>query len=396
MRNGSEMEHAATGTAPEDEPDRADAEPLAGIRVLEFGHYIAAPAATQVLRDLGADVVKVEPPAGDQARSIGAYGEGIVLAYNRGKRSVALDLRTDEGRRRALALVRGADVVVQNLRAGAMERLDLGVARLQEERPDLVHVSVTGFPQASPSAGRAGLDIAAQAESGIMGITGTADGEPQRVGFPIADVGASQAVVQAVLAGLFRRERTGQGFVAEVSLLEAAVQMQAAMWGEWHVSGAEPHRKGNGQATVAPAADVVTTRDGQVVLSAYTVEHFARLCDFLGKPGLVTDPRFVDNPSRVAHRRALLVEVEEVLGRLTTQECVDQLGELGLVVAAVRTYADVAASPDVGASGLMVHATGPGGDELTVPGLPFRMTGLAPPTDQRVPAAGEHTDEEPW
>ena len=390
------MDHAATGTAPEDVSAGVGAAPLAGVRVLEFGHYIAAPAATQVLRDLGADVVKIEPPAGDQARAIGAYGEGIVLAYNRGKRSMRLDLRTDEGRERALALVRGADVVVQNLRAGAMERLDLGAARLQEERPDLVHVSVTGYPQAGPSAGRAGLDIAAQAESGIMGITGAADGEPQRVGFPIADVGASQAVAQAVLAGLFRRERTGQGCVAEVSLLEAAVQMQAAMWGEWHVAGREPRRKGNGQASVAPAADVVSTRDGQVVLSAYTAPHFARLCDVLGKPELVTDPRFVDNPSRVAHRPELLAEVEEVLGRLTTQECVERLGALGLVVAAVRTYADVAASLDIEASGLMVRASGPAGEEVVVPGLPFRIAGLPPPSDQHVPSAGEHTDEDPW
>ncbi len=368
--------------------------PLEGIRVVEFGHYIAAPAATQVLRDLGAEVVKVEPPAGDQARSIGAYGDGIVLAYNRGKRSERLDLRSGEGRTRALALVRDADVVVQNLRAGAMQRLGLGVADLLAVRPDLVHLSVTGFPQAGPSADRAGLDIAAQAESGIMGITGTADGDPQRVGFPIADVGASYAVVQAVLAGLFRRERTGLGCVGEVSLLEAAVHMQAAMWGEWHASGQEPRRKGNGQATVAPAADVVATRDGQVVLSAYTADHFERLCDFLGKPWLVTDPRFADNPARVRHRAALLAEVSEVLGLLTTQECVTRLGDLGLVVAAVRTYADVAASPDLEASGLMVRGTGPAGDPFVVPGLPFRLAGVTGAADHRVPALGEHTRED--
>lgn len=368
--------------------------PLEGVRVVEFGHYIAAPAATQILRDLGADVVKVEPPSGDQARSIGAYGEGIVLAYNRGKRSVRLDLRSETDRTRALALVRDADVVVQNLRAGAMQRLGLGVADLLAVRPDLVHLSVTGFPQAGPSAERAGLDIAAQAESGVMGITGTADGDPQRVGFPIADVGASYAVVQAVLAGLFRRERTGLGCVGEVSLLEAAVHMQAAMWGEWHVSGHEPHRKGNGQASVAPAADVIATRDGRVVLSAYTTEHFGRLCDFLGKPWLVTDPRFADNPARVRHRAALLEEISDVLDRLTTQECVTRLGDLGLVVAAVRTYADVAASPDLEASGLMVRGTDPAGGSFVVPGLPFRLAGVDARADQRVPAPGEHTSED--
>ncbi|GAA1911252.1 CaiB/BaiF CoA transferase family protein [Nocardioides hwasunensis] len=382
------MSEPATG------PDlRDDGAPLAGVRVVEFGHYIAAPAATQVLRDLGAEVVKVEPPLGDQARSIGAYGEGIVLAYNRGKRSVRLDLKLPDDRAAALRLVADADVVVQNLRAGAMARLGLGVADLVAVRPDLVHLSVTGFPSDSPSANRAGLDIAAQAESGIMDLTGERDRDPQRVGFPVADVGASYAVVQAVLAGLFRRERTGRGCVGEVSLLETAVHMQAAMWGEWHVTGQEPRRKGNGQATVAPAADVVDTRDGRVVVSAYAPEHFRRLCTFLDKEWMLTDPRFMDNPARVQHRAELLAEVGSVLGTLSTQECVTRLGDLGLVAAAVRTYADVAASADVEAGDLVVRATDPDGRSFPVPGLPFRIEGLSAPADHTVPRSGEHTDD---
>ena len=366
--------------------------PLEGIRVIEFGHYIAAPAATQIMVDLGADVVKVEPPSGDQARSIGAYGEGIVCAYNRGKRSVVLDLKDPGERSVALELVDAADVVVQNLRAGAMERLGLDRERLAAANPQLIHVAISGFSRKGPSADRAGLDIAAQAESGLMSVTGERTGEPQRVGFPIADVGASYAVVQAVLAALFRRERTGKGGHADISLVDVAIHMQSALWGEWHASGTQPRRKGNGQATVAPAADLVTTADGEIVLSAYTSEHFSRLCAFLEKPWMTTDPRFADNDARVRHRAELLAEISAVLRGLTTEECVRRLGAIGLVAAAVRTFADVKTATDIAASEVFVTARDTEGRDFAVPGLPFSLDGSAARTGLSVAGIGADSE----
>ncbi|PXY27805.1 CaiB/BaiF CoA transferase family protein [Prauserella muralis] len=365
--------------------------PLAGVRVVEFGHYIAAPAATQLLADLGADVVKVEPPAGDQARTIGAYGEGIVLAFNRGKRSVVLDLKRADDKRAARQLIAEADVVVQNLRAGTLARLGLGAEDLLPEHPRLVHVSVSGFSSKGPSASRAGLDIAAQAESGLMSINGEQDGDPLRVGFPIADVAASYAVVQGVLAALLRRERTGRGGVVEVSLVDAMIHMQSAMWGEWHASGHEPRRKGNGQATVAPAADLIHTADGAIVLSAYTAEHFARLCELMGKTWMLEDPRFADNPSRVANRDVLLAEISEAFGTLGTDECLAALGERGLVAAAVRTYREVAAAPDTRSSGILTTGVSPDGERYAIPSLPFTLDGVDPAPDRAVPKAGADT-----
>lgn len=362
--------------------------PLAGVRVVEFGHYIAAPAATQLLADLGAEVLKIEPPAGDQARGIGAYGEGIVLAYNRGKRSVVLDLNRDEDRAIALELIAAADVVVQNMRAGTMSRFGLGPDDLRARHPRLVYVSVSGFPSSGPSANRLGLDIAGQAESGLMSVNGEQDGDPLRVGFPIADVAASYAVVQAVLAALLRRERTGAGGVAEVSLLDAAIHLQSAMWGEWHASGREPRRKGNGQATVAPAADLVHTADGTIVVSAYTAEHFARLCKLIDREWMLSDPRFADNPSRVAHRGALLAEISQALGVFRTRECLAMLAEHGIVAAQVRGYADVAEAPDVRASGILTTGIGPDGDRYPIPSLPFTLDGVAPGADRAVPRPG--------
>jgi crotonobetainyl-CoA:carnitine CoA-transferase CaiB-like acyl-CoA transferase len=362
--------------------------PLAGVRVVEFGHYIAAPAATQLLADLGAEVIKVEPPTGDQARGIGAYGEGIVLAYNRGKRSVVLDLKQPGDRDIARDLAAHADVVVQNLRAGTLARLGLGPDDLRPANPRLVYVSISGFGPNGPSAQRPGLDIAAQAESGLMSINGEHDGDPLRVGFPIADVAAGYAVVQAVLAALLRRERTGQGGVAEVSLLNAAIHLQSAMWGEWHTSGQEPRRKGNGQATVAPAADLIRTADGTIVLSAYTAGHFARLCGVIDKKWLLDDPRFADNPSRVANRKALLAEIQQALGVLRTEECLALLTGNGIVAAAVRTYGDVAAAEDVRAGGTLTTGIGPDGDRYVVPSLPFTLDGVAPAADRAVPRLG--------
>jgi crotonobetainyl-CoA:carnitine CoA-transferase CaiB-like acyl-CoA transferase len=365
--------------------------PLAGVRVVEFGHYIAAPAATQLLSDLGADVVKVEPPSGDQARTIGAYGEGIVLAYNRGKRSVVLDLRTEADLDTARTLVAAADVVVQNLRAGALARFGLGPDDLRAANPRLVYVSVSGFPANGPSANRPGLDIAAQAESGLMSVTGEQDGDPLRVGPPIADVAASYAVVQAVLAALVRRERTGDGGVAEVSLLGAAVHLQSALWGEWHVTGQEPRRKGNGQATVAPAADLVHTADGTIVVSAYTPAHFARLCKVIDREWMLDDPRFADNPARVAHRPALLAEISQALGGLTTAECLALLAEHGIVAAQVRGYGDVAEAADVRAGGVLTTGVDPAGEAFPVPSLPFTLDGVTPSPDRAVPRVGADT-----
>lgn len=367
--------------------------PLDGIRVVEFGHYIAGPAATQLLSDLGAEVLKVEPPDGDQARSIGAYGEGIVCAFNRGKQSVTLDLKTAHGKAMALELVDSADVVVQNLRGGAMDRLGLGAEELRTRSPRLVHVSISGFSRNGPGAVRAGLDIAAQAESGLMSTTGEAHGPPQRVGFPVADVGASYAVVQVVLAALLRRERTGEGGAAEVSLLEVAIHMQSALWGEWHASGQEPRRKGNGQATVAPAADLVNTADGTIVLSAYTTDHFAKLCHLIDKTWMLEDPRFKNNPSRVAHRGALLTEISAALGSLPTEECVARLSAHGLVVAEVRDFSDVLSAPDVVASDIMTTGIDPAGARFPIPSMPFHLDGVETRADLNVPLPGAHTTE---
>ena len=373
-------------------PQEPAAAPLSGVRVIDLGQYIAGPGAAMVLGELGADVIKIEPLGGDQARHIGRYGESMVRAYNRGKRSIALDLKSEPGRRVALRLMADADVVVQNLRPGAVARLGLGPDDVRGLHPQLIYLSITGFGSQGPSHERPGYDIAAQAESGLMSVTGEPDRPPQKVGVPIIDAAAAHLGAQAVLAALFARERNGRGETIETSLLETAMHLQAPTWADYLGGGPEPTRMGAGQPHNAPAAEVVPTLDGHIVLSAYAEEHWARFCRVMGREALVTDLRFSSNAQRVAHRAELRQVLSECLSGLTSEECVALLSRHQIVAGAVRTYAQTLASADVAASGLLVPARAPDGSSYRALGLPYRLGHCARAEPAAAPAAGAHTD----
>ena len=346
--------------------------PLSGITVVDFGQYIAAPGAAQTLADLGADVLKIEGPGGDQARGIGVYGEAIMRAYNRRKKSIVLDLKAEDDLRHARALIARADVVIHNLRPGVMEKLGLSADEIRELNPTVILAAVSGFGTDGPSRRRPGLDIAAQAETGMMSVTGEADGDPQRVGFPLVDHATSYVVTQAVLAALFRRERTGLGDDIDVSLLDVAIDLQCVNWGEYSLTGVAPHRRGNGQPTAAPAADIFPTADGSIVVSAYTEQRFTQLCDLAGRPDLPKDPRFADNPARVAHRGELLAALTPFFAGLDTEAALTALTSVGIVAGAVRTYDQVPSAPDVIASGIFTTGSTADGHTYSIPGLPYR------------------------
>ncbi|MDI3406905.1 CaiB/BaiF CoA transferase family protein [Streptomyces cavernicola] len=373
-------------TAPAEVP--ATEGPLTGVRVIDLGQYIAAPGAGQQLADLGAEVLKVESLTGDQARSVGPFGAAMLHANNRGKRSLAIDLRRPEGLRILDELCAESDVLLHNFRNGSAERLGIGPEQTRVRHPHLVYGFVSGFGSRGPSAGRAGLDIAAQAEFGIMHTTGDADGEPQRVGFTVADVLAANALATGVLAALLRRARTGAGGVVETSLMEAVVSAQATQWTDYRLSGQPPRRTGNGQPAVAPAADLVRTVDGAVVISAYTAAKWADLCSVIGRPELTADPRFVDNAARVANRAALKQVLDSVLGRLTRDEAIALLASRGIVCGSVRSFDEFVKDADLAASGLVVALDEPG---LDAPGTAFRVDGTARGRTTAAPRLGAHT-----
>jgi crotonobetainyl-CoA:carnitine CoA-transferase CaiB-like acyl-CoA transferase len=366
-------------------------QPLTGVRVVDFGQFIAAPAAGAALAAMGADVIKVEPVGGESARQIGVYGQAMVRTYNGGKRSLAVDLRTPEGRAVAQRLVRGADIVLQNLRTGVMEAFGLGPEDVRAVNPGVVYGSVSGFGRHGPSRDRPGFDIAAQAESGLMSVTGETGREPQRVGVPVVDAAAGHVLAEAVLGAYIGRLRFGAGRDVEVSLLDVAIHLQGTTWGEYFLTGRVPERKGNGQPTVAPAADVVPTADGAIVLSAYTPAHFSKLCALVGRPDLAADPRFATNPDRVAHRAELLAELSPAFRALTSAEALDVLVGNGIVAGAINSYEQVATHPDVRASGTFVEVADDGAP-YTVVREPWRAGGGAPPP-QPAPRVGQHTRE---
>lgn len=367
--------------------DGAPVSYLEGVRVLDLGHYIAGPGTCAVLANLGAEVIKVEPPAGELARRVA--GAEMVTSFSHSRRSVALDLKQAQGREVLDRLLRVSDVAVQNLRPGTLERLGLDVATIRERYPRLVFVTVTGYPGTGPSAARPGYDIAAQAGSGMMWVTGEADRGPQPVGAAIVDVAATHVAAQAVLAALLRRERTGQGDAIEVSLLEVAVALQAQRFGLYGVTGEPPVRNGGCQSNVAPASEVGRTSDGYIVFSAYLPAHWRILCAVLDRPDLVADPRFADAGLRAANRPALLAELAPRMRTMTSRELITVLAGAGLVAEEVRDYPGVLGCDDVALTGIFR----PAADGIPLMGLPYRSAGTQRKVAEPAPAVGAHTVE---
>jgi len=369
-----------------------DSRPLEGIKVADFGQFIAGPAVAMLLTELGASVIKVEPPEGDAVRGAGTFGAAMLRTHNRSKRSLAVDLRNPEGLAVAQRLVADSDVLIQNMRPGTMHRLGLGPEQAHALNPRIVYLSITAFGRDAPPS-RAGLDIAVQAESGIMSVTGERDGDPQRVGFTTVDAAASYAAVQAVLAALFRRERTGEGAIIDTSLLETALHLQAPHWVDYLTSGEEPMRCGNGQPSAAPAAELVSVKDGHIVVSAYTPAHWVRLCATIGRPELATDPRFVDNDARLAHRSQLREMLSQALSDLTLQESIDMLSAAGIVAGAVRTYSQVLYSDDVKRLDMFPETLPGATDTYRYVAPPYSFRGVERLATYPAPETGGHSRE---
>ena len=386
---------AQTNAQPHDVLTVDEDPPLKGLRVVEFGQFIAAPAAAQTLADLGADVIKVEPPAGDAARAVGwtrdAYGP-MFTAYNRSKRSVVLDLRSDEGRDLARKLACSADVLLHNTRPGVMDKAGLGAATLMKLAPRLIYGQVSGFGQTGLASARPGFDIAAQAESGMMSLNGPRDDDPTRVGFTAVDCMAAHALTTGVLAALVRRSVSGRGGLVDVSLIDVAVEALNSAWAEYRLSGVLPLRCGNGQPNAAPAADVIRTADGMVVVSAYTQEHFSRLCVVIGRPELAFDQRYAENTGRVSNRIALRAELSAAMSHMTSDALCDLLTQAGVVVGAVRTMAEVLPGKAGVSIDLFVEVGAAGRDTIHIPGMPIKIDGASRRGGQ-LPALGQHTAE---
>jgi formyl-CoA transferase/CoA:oxalate CoA-transferase len=365
--------------------------PLAGARVVDLTASLAGPTATQLLAALGADVVKVEPLAGDHARAWGPpfldQGGAMFLAANSGKRSLALDLRHDRGREIVLRLADRADVLLQSLRPGAAERHGLGAAALRARNRRLVHCSIGAFGARGPLREQPGYDPLVQAAAGIMSLTGESDGPPVRVGVSLIDLATGVWAALGVLGALYERERTGAGRTLEVSLYETAISLLASQLVGYLGAGVVPGREGSAFPQIAPY-QIFATQDGALMIVAGNDKLFAALCGVLHVPELAGDPRFLANPDRVANRADLVALLEARTRERASAELLDALVAAGVPASPVRDVGEVAHHPQTEALGILQTV----GDLVTV-AAPLSADGERVRHHAPPPALGAHTGE---
>ncbi len=370
--------------------------PIDGVRVVDVTSSIAGPTATQLLAALGADVVKVEPLAGDHARAWGPpFWDGesaMFLSANAGKRSLAVDLGDDRGREIVLRLVDHADVFLQSLRPGAAERHGLSAAELHARNPRLVHCSIDAFGARGPLSGQAGYDPLLQAASGIMSVTGEKDGPPVRVGVSLIDIGTGVWAALGVLAALYERERTGAGRTLELSLYETALSLLSFQLVGYLGAGAVPGREGSAFPQIAPY-QVFPTQDGDLMIVAGNDKLFAALCSVLGLPELAGDPRFVTNPDRVANRAELILLLEERTRERESAELLEALVEAGMPASPVHDVGEAARHPQTEALGILQSLPGGAIADLVTVAAPLSADGERVRHQAPPPALGAHSGE---
>ena len=371
--------------------------PLAGVKVLDLTRVLAGPYCTMFLGDLGAEVVKIEQPeVGDDTRAWGPPFVGGESAYflciNRNKKSVTLDLKSNQAVGLLRRLAEGADVLVENFRPGTMERLGLGERELRAVNPRLIYASLSGFGAAGPMKDWPGYDLIIQAWGGLMSVTGMPDGEPTKVGVAIVDIVAGLMLGKAILAALFARERTGVGQKLETSLLEAEVACLINAGSNYLVGGVVPGRWGNAHPNIVPYQSF-KSRDGYLVIGVASEGIWRRLCQAIGMPGLADDPRFARNPQRVEHRGELIDILTEIFLQRDTAAWMTLLIDAGVPCAPVQTIDQVFLAPQVIAREMVVEVSHPTAGTLRMAGLPVKFSGTPASIRLAPPLLGQHTAE---
>ena len=364
---------------------------LTGLVVLEFSRVLAGPWCAMMLADLGAEVLKVEGFDGDETRGLGPPFKDGLSAYfaccNRNKKSLALDLRHPQARGLVEALVRQADVLIENYRTGTAESLGLGYAELSALNPRLVYCSISGYGRTGPDALRPGYDFVVQAESGLMSITGPADGEPHKVGVAVADLATGQNAAIAILAALRHRDATGQGQQIDVSLFDTQLSWLANIGSNVLFTGEDAPRYGNAHASIVPYQAFLAS-DGEFVLAVASEKLWRLACHALQRPEWVEHPDYRDNSSRVRHRIALCGSLATIFSQQPTQHWLDLFTAAGVPAAPIRSVSQALHAPLTEARGMT----------LTLGGVPMVASPLnlsATPVHYRdpPPKLGQHSDE---
>ena len=368
--------------------------PLAGLKVVELARILAGPWAGQLLADLGAEVIKIESPEGDDTRRWGPpfvdhEGESAAAYFhgcNRGKRSVVLDFRTEEGKAVLLALLADADVVIENFKVGGLAKYGLDYDSLKADFPRLVYCSITGFGQDGPYAARAGYDFIIQGMSGLMSVTGEPDGQPQKVGVAVTDIFTGLYASNAILAAIHQRNSTGLGQQIDLALLDVAVATTANQAMNYLATGESPERLGNAHPNIVPY-QVFACSDGHAIIAVGNDNQFGRFCNLLGLSALAQDPRYATNPVRLENRDELTALLARPMQRMTRAELLATCEAKGVPAGPINRMEDVFADPQVVARGLRLDLDG-------VPSVrpPFRFSGADLALDRPSPKLGQDQD----
>jgi crotonobetainyl-CoA:carnitine CoA-transferase CaiB-like acyl-CoA transferase len=382
--------------------------PLSHIRVLDLSRIMAGPWSSQILADLGADVIKVERPGnGDDTRAWGppflkdksgadTHDSGYFVAVNRGKRSITLELDKPEGQQAVRKLAAGCDIVLENFKAGTLARYGLGYEDLKTVNPKLIYCSITGFGQTGPKRDIAAYDFMIQATGGLMSVTGEPDskpgGGPQKVGVPVVDIMTGMYATVAVLAALARREVTGAGDYIDIGMLDVQVAFLANQASNYLLSGRPPQRTGNAHPNIQPQ-DVFQCRDGHIVLVVGNDGQFAKFCDVIGRPELVTDPAYATNAGRVLNKAELLPLIAGILRERDLADWIGRLEQAGVPCGPINTVPMVFEDAQVKHRGMLLHMPHAVAASVPVVVSPMRFRDAALTYDRPPPTLGEHTAE---
>ncbi|MCE2761582.1 MAG: CoA transferase [Acetobacteraceae bacterium] len=373
--------------------------PLSGLRVLDLTRVLAGPTCTQMLGDLGAEVIKIErPEAGDDTRGFAppfvpntkesAYFVGV----NRNKKSVTLDIAKPEGQAIILKLLEHCDILVENFKVGALAKYGLGYEQLAKTHPRLIYCSITGFGQTGPYAPRPGYDALIQAMGGVMSLTGEPNGSPQKVGVPVADLFAGLYGCIGILAAVNHRNSTGQGQQIDIGMLDTHVAWLANQGMNYLATGENPPRLGNQHPNIAPYQEF-PTKDGYIILAVGNDPTFERFCKAFGQEALLADPRFATNPIRVQNRQLVTDTLTPVMKSKTTAEWIEALEALKIGCGPINTLEQVFADPHVQARDMVVEMAHGSGETVKVIANPVKLSATPPSYRSAPPVLGEHTQD---
>ncbi len=377
---------------------QANSKPLSDITVLDLSRVLAGPYATMVLGDLGADVIKVErPKVGDDTRHWGPPSAGGEAAYylciNRNKRSLTVNLKDPRGQQLIRDLARTSDIVIENYMVGTLDKMGLGYADLRRINPGIVYCSITGFGQDGPYKDKPGYDFMIQGMGGIMSFTGPVEGPPMKVGVAIVDITTGLFAVNAILAALRHREKTGQGQYIDMALLDSTLAWLANVGSNYLVSGVNPARWGNAHPNIVPYEPFLTADGTYIALAVGNDLQWQKFCELAGLNGLAQDPRFATNPERVKHRKTLIPLVAEAMLRRPGHEWLAELNRLRIPCGPINTLDKVFSDPQVLHRGMVAEIPHPTAGKVKMVPSPMKLSQTPCEIRRHPPLLGEHTDE---